>query len=401
MASDRAGVRRNLLHALAAAIARLAPLDGPADTLLSAFFRAHAQLGARDRAFVAEGVFAWLRRRRSLEALAGTTDPWQLALAVTVREGVASVRDLAAVVSPAEAEWLAALKARLREPLPPAVAADVPDWLWERLGAACDADTRLALTRAWQHGAPFDLRVNALKARRDEVGDELAAFVLHLEAAVGQPRMTGQMRPAAHADAQRRVRRGLRVQSFGLQRGQRFLASRLERIDAQVQRRRLLPRAGEARTHLVTERRAEALPQPVGHVGGHLGRQRLAQAPLEGRQPLGFRLADGVRKIAHRRHTFAHGHGEREAARIARLGERLERAAPAQPREHAFGDEAAIARAERGPCAEEGGQQRIRRPRQRRELPDRGGELVQLVGVDHAWSTGGITDRAARTDPAA
>ena len=84
-------IHANQMAALAAAIAQVAPLSGPADATLSAFFRAHPALGARDRAFVAEGVFAWLRRRRSLEAIAGSTDPRRLALAVTVREGVASV----------------------------------------------------------------------------------------------------------------------------------------------------------------------------------------------------------------------------------------------------------------------------------------------------------------------
>jgi 16S rRNA (cytosine967-C5)-methyltransferase len=168
-------IHANQVAALAAAIGRVAPLEGPADAALSAFFRAHHDLGARDRAFVAEGVFAWLRRRRSLETLAATTDPRRLALAVTVREGVASVRDLATALNTAETEWLSTLKGRLREPLPPAVAADVPDWLWDRLGEIYGDEQRAALTRAWQSAAPFDLRVNPLKAKRDEALAALAA----------------------------------------------------------------------------------------------------------------------------------------------------------------------------------------------------------------------------------
>ena len=167
-------IHANQVAALADAIAHVAPLTGPADVALSVFFRNHPALGARDRAFVAEGVFAWLRKRRSLEALAQGTAPRTLALAVTVREGAASVRDLAAFVSRAEADWLAAFKARLRDPLPDAVAADVPDWLWTRLGEVYDPATRAALTRSWQQPAPFDLRVNPLKARRE---DALAALV--------------------------------------------------------------------------------------------------------------------------------------------------------------------------------------------------------------------------------
>ena len=161
--------------ALAAAIGEVAPLSGPADNALSAYFRRHPDLGARDRAFVAEGVFAWLRRKRSLEALAQRTDARHLALATTVREGLASVRDLAGALTTEESSWLAEFKSRLRDELPAPVAADVPDWLWERLGEVYGDDTRDALTRTWQTSAPFDLRVNALKAKRDDALAALAA----------------------------------------------------------------------------------------------------------------------------------------------------------------------------------------------------------------------------------
>jgi 16S rRNA (cytosine967-C5)-methyltransferase len=202
MGSERGLViRANQLAALAGAITHVAPLAGPADALLSAYFRAHPALGVRDRAFVAEGVFAWLRRRRSLEALAGTTDPRTLALAVTVREGIASVRDLVGAIRAADADWLAAFKARLREPLPLAVAADVPDWLWQRLGECYDEDMRTGLVRAWQHAAPFDLRVNPMKARRD---DALAALQLEGFDAIATPwspwgiRVRGRPQLAGH-----------------------------------------------------------------------------------------------------------------------------------------------------------------------------------------------------------
>jgi 16S rRNA (cytosine967-C5)-methyltransferase len=168
-------IHANQVAALAAAIERIAPLAGPADAALSSFFQQHRDMGARDRAFVAEGVFAYLRRKRSLEAHAQTHDARRLALAVTVREGLASVRDFQPWITEADAQWLAALKARLRDTLPPAVAADVPDWLWARLGEVYGDDQRAALTRAWQSPAPFDLRVNPLKAKRDEAIDALRA----------------------------------------------------------------------------------------------------------------------------------------------------------------------------------------------------------------------------------
>lgn len=168
-------VRRQHLSALAAAIGELAPLVAPADVLLHHFFRRHREMGQHDRAFVSEGIFAWLRRRRSLEQLAGTSEPAKLALAVAVRELGLSLRELEPALRSADADWVRAFKATLPTPLPPAVAADVPDWLWERLGAAYGEDERLALTRAWAAPAPLDLRVNLLKASREDVRDRLAA----------------------------------------------------------------------------------------------------------------------------------------------------------------------------------------------------------------------------------
>ena len=166
-------LRRNQLAMLAAAIERVAQLDIPADSALHQFFRAHGEMGARDRALVADGAFAYLRRKRSLEALAQSTLPRHLALGVAVRDFGHSVRELLPAINASDADWLAALKSRLHDPLPPAVAADVPDWLWERLGAVYGDEARAALARAWQTPAPLDLRANVMKTSRD---DALAAL---------------------------------------------------------------------------------------------------------------------------------------------------------------------------------------------------------------------------------
>ncbi len=168
-------LRRNQLAALAAAIERVQRLDLPADAALSSFFREHGEIGAHDRAIVSDGAFAYLRRKASLEALAQTTDPRLLAYAVAVRELGHSVRDIEPAINASDARWLAGFKSRMRDPLAPSVAADVPDWLWHRLGETFDDATRTALTRAWQSQAPLDLRVNVLKTTRDEAFDALAA----------------------------------------------------------------------------------------------------------------------------------------------------------------------------------------------------------------------------------
>src|SRR5262245_8192930 len=167
--------RANQLAGLAAAITQIAPLSAPADALLHQFFRRHPSMGQHDRAFIAEGTFAWLRRRRSLEHLAATTQPEKLALAVAVRELGLSLRDLEPAISATDAVWLRAFKSRLGSELPPAIAADLPDWLWERLGAVYGTEERLAMTRAWLTTAPLDLRINPLKTTRNDAQKQLDA----------------------------------------------------------------------------------------------------------------------------------------------------------------------------------------------------------------------------------
>jgi 16S rRNA (cytosine967-C5)-methyltransferase len=168
-------LRKAEVLALAAAIEHVRKFETPADNGLSAFFRAHRELGARDRPFIAEAVFAYLRRMRSLETLAETRDPHKLAIAVLVREMGRSLRDLSPALSAADDIWLRAFKSRMHNPLPPAVAHDLPDWLWERLGEAYGEETRAKLAHAWLAPAPMDLRVNTMKASRDDVLASLAA----------------------------------------------------------------------------------------------------------------------------------------------------------------------------------------------------------------------------------
>jgi 16S rRNA (cytosine967-C5)-methyltransferase len=193
--------RAQHIAALAAAIGGLAPLGAPADALLREFFRRHRNLGQHDRAFVADGVFAWLRRRRSLEHLAGSSDPAKLALAVMVRELGYSVRELEGALSRDDIAWVRAFKARLGETLPAAVAADVPDWLWDRLGVAFGDEERAALTRAWLASAPLDLRVNPLATTREEARAALEASGIAAEPTPYSPlglRIAGRPSLARH-----------------------------------------------------------------------------------------------------------------------------------------------------------------------------------------------------------
>jgi 16S rRNA (cytosine967-C5)-methyltransferase len=187
---------------LAMAIAEVRPLEHPGDQLLHQFFRRHPAMGQQDRAFVADGVFAYLRRRRSLEALGETTRPAQLALAVVVRELGIGMREMEGALTESDAAWLRSFKARLSTPLAPAVAADLPDWLWDRLGVAYGDAGRESLARSWLAAAPLDLRINPLKTTRDDVQKALAAFGIAAEPTPFSPlglRIRGRPALARHA----------------------------------------------------------------------------------------------------------------------------------------------------------------------------------------------------------
>src|SRR5262245_26782494 len=127
-----------LVDALSAAAQAVLRLERPADAVLAGFFRANPKLGQHDRAFVAETLYALLRRKRLVELAAAQTGLSRpggraLALAAAVRVRNLNVRELAEGVSPAEAQWLEAVKGAARGPLPFAVECDLPDWVIARL----------------------------------------------------------------------------------------------------------------------------------------------------------------------------------------------------------------------------------------------------------------------------
>ncbi|HEX6156009.1 MAG TPA: SAM-dependent methyltransferase, partial [Burkholderiales bacterium] len=146
--------------------------NAPADQLLSRYFREHRSLGQNDRAFVAECVFAVLRRRRSLEAAAGSPDPQALVGAALLRVLGFSARALQGLV---DEQLLARVRATEGATLPPAVRADLPDWLWERLVAQHGEEESQRIAQGLLNPAPLDLRVNLARTEREAAREKLAA----------------------------------------------------------------------------------------------------------------------------------------------------------------------------------------------------------------------------------
>jgi 16S rRNA (cytosine967-C5)-methyltransferase len=159
-------------EALAAELLRFA---GPADQTVSRYFRAHHELGQSDRAFVAESVYAVLRRRRSLEAAVGASAPRALLIAALARVQGMSARALHEGLRKGEEVLVARARAAKEASWPPAVTADLPDWLWQRLQDEHGAPEAMRIARGLLGPAPLDLRVNLARIDRAAALARLAA----------------------------------------------------------------------------------------------------------------------------------------------------------------------------------------------------------------------------------
>lgn len=159
-------VNAPLLAHAEAVLRELLRFAAPADQTLSRYFRTHRMLGQRDRAFVAEATFAVLRRRRSLEALAGSAAPRALLGAALLRVLALSGRALGSLL---DEEFVRRVRSANVEALPDAVRADLPDWLWERLEAQHGRDDAMRMAQGLLQAAPLDLRVNLARIGREEV----------------------------------------------------------------------------------------------------------------------------------------------------------------------------------------------------------------------------------------
>lgn len=168
-------IHRHQIEAATEALQRVLKFDYPADSILSRFFREQHALGQHDRAFVAAAVFGVLRRKRLLDHLVNDVAPRRLLLAYLVRVAGISARELAPLARRGEAEWIEKLKTVTLDKLPLGVQAEFPDWLIEKLRPHMNDAEILALGRALQQPAPLDLRVNTVRAERNQVLHELAA----------------------------------------------------------------------------------------------------------------------------------------------------------------------------------------------------------------------------------
>ncbi|MDX1376596.1 MAG: RsmB/NOP family class I SAM-dependent RNA methyltransferase [Burkholderiales bacterium] len=176
-----------LLRHAEAVLGELLAFAAPADQVVSRYFRAHPALGQRDRAFIAETTFAVLRRKRSLEAAAGSAQPRALLIAALVRIQGFSLRALGDRLLPGDRATAERARGARPEALGDAVRADLPDWLWARLVDAHGADEALRIAQGLLNPAPLDLRVNLAKIDREAALARLAQDGIEAQATAHSP----------------------------------------------------------------------------------------------------------------------------------------------------------------------------------------------------------------------
>ncbi|MGC4060837.1 MAG: RsmB/NOP family class I SAM-dependent RNA methyltransferase [Aquabacterium sp.] len=149
-------------------------LDAPADSIVSYFFRSHKELGQRERAALAETAYAVLRQRLLWANLAQSGHgPIERRLTLLAWQGQSHI--LKNGMTADEAQWLERTNAVDRSSMPDKLRHNMPDWLSNSLREQLGADEFWALVETLSGGAPLDLRVNAVKAKRETVLEALVA----------------------------------------------------------------------------------------------------------------------------------------------------------------------------------------------------------------------------------
>ena len=163
----------------------IAGVDRPADHIAAEYWRSHRYIGAKDRRVVSDLVYGAIRRRAALgwwleRAGAGNIEPGrgQVIAALALLEAWPAERIEGAFdgmpyhpkpMAPAERALALALAGHTFDhpAQPDWVRFEVPEWLLPKLAAAFGPRLARELL-ALQAEAPLDLRVNALKASRDQ-----------------------------------------------------------------------------------------------------------------------------------------------------------------------------------------------------------------------------------------
>ena len=120
----------------------------PLDLFISYYFRDHPALGSKDRAFIAETVYALVRWQRLLDYLAASSswnDRYQTYLKINFDE------------------------LQQRQEIPVATRVSFPEPLFDLFVSSHGVDKAIELCRVCNSPAPTTVRVNSLKIKRDDL----------------------------------------------------------------------------------------------------------------------------------------------------------------------------------------------------------------------------------------
>lgn len=147
---------------------------GPADNTLSRYFRDHPRLGSRERGVIAEAVYGLLRNKLVYTSFAESGQGPSMRRLALLGLADAAGADALGGLSPEETDWLDRVMQIDRNMLPAALRANLPQWLYDRFLARFGEEETQKLAQTLNTPAPLDLRVNSIKASREQVIAALA-----------------------------------------------------------------------------------------------------------------------------------------------------------------------------------------------------------------------------------
>jgi 16S rRNA (cytosine967-C5)-methyltransferase len=186
--SIRKGPSMRLVDHLVRLISQLSPLDGPADKCASQYFREHPALGVKDRRWLAEGAFAWLRYKPRITYLAESGEgDMQLRWAQLAFVLSGAPAKVWTVGDPAQNAWLGRVLSIDAALLPLEQQTCLPAWLWQRLCETVGQPDAESFAAAVNVAAPLDIRINRQKASPEQVLQALQAEQIEAQPIAGLP----------------------------------------------------------------------------------------------------------------------------------------------------------------------------------------------------------------------
>lgn len=173
--------RFGLVSFLADLIDELAQFAAPADAVISAYFKKYAFLGARDRGFLAEGAYCWLRYRLRINHLAisasGGASLRQAKLALLWSGAPEDIWSRGRIE---DNEWLSRVVHVDANTLNLEPKTCLPEWLFKRIETQFGLERAYIFSASMLNGAPLDIRVNTIQSSVDEVQHVLAELGVKL-----------------------------------------------------------------------------------------------------------------------------------------------------------------------------------------------------------------------------